>query len=201
MKNLSGGDRLFTKRLFLLLLKNRNPGSRIRREDLMPKTDENLEKAYEDECETYMRYLAFARQAEDEGFPHIAHLFRVTAEGETIHALNQIDALGGVGSTKENLDRAVHEEEEDFFRMYPRFIKDAQTDDRTEAVMSLSWIQQVEKAHFGLFKQALETLQKGNDIEKQDYYLCTNCGFVAVGVAPSTCPVCKAPQQMFKTIE
>ncbi len=166
----------------------------------MSKTDENLEKAYQDECETYMKYLAFARQAEDEGFPNIARLFRATGEGETVHALNQIDAIGGVGSTKENLEHAVHEEEEDFFRMYPQFIKDAQTEDRTEAVLSLTWIQQVEKAHFGLLKQALETLEAGNDIENQEYYLCTNCGFVAVDAAPSICPVCKAPQRMFKSV-
>ncbi len=167
----------------------------------MSKTDENLAKAYEDECETYMRYLAFARQAEDEGFPNIARLFEATAEGETVHALNQIEALGGVQSTEENLNLAVQEEEEDFFKMYPQFIKDAQAEDRTEAVLSLTWIQQVEKAHFGLLKGALQTLQKGEDIEKEAYYLCTNCGFVAVGAAPSSCPVCKAPQRAFRGIE
>ncbi|NIO05952.1 MAG: rubrerythrin family protein [Proteobacteria bacterium] len=166
----------------------------------MSKTDENLKKAFEDECETYMRYIAFARQAEDEGFRNIALLLRATAEGETVHALNQIDALGGVSSTEENLKLAVQEEEEDFFRMYPQFIKEAQTEDRTEAVMSLTWIQQVERAHFGLLKHALQALQDGNDVEDQEFYLCTNCGFVAAGAAPSTCPVCKAPQNMFKSI-
>jgi len=173
----------------------------IRKEDPMARTDENLEKAYEDECKTYMKYLAFARQAEDEGLPNIARLFRATAEGETIHASNQIEALGGVQPTEENLKVAVQEEEEDFFRMYPQFIKDAQAEDRTEAVLSLTWIAQVEKAHFGLLKQALESLQKGNDIASEDYYICTNCGFVAVGAAPSSCPVCKAPQSMFTSIE
>lgn len=166
----------------------------------MSKTDDNLEKAYTDECETYMRYLAFARRAEDEGFPNIAQLFRATAEGETIHALNQIEALEGVQSTRKNLKLAVQEEEGDFFGMYPQFIEEAQKEDRTEAVLSLSWIQQAEKAHFGLLKRALETLQKGSDIEKEEYYLCTNCGFVAEGAAPSTCPVCKAPQRVFRRI-
>jgi rubrerythrin len=166
----------------------------------MSRTDENVERAYTDECETYMRYLAFARQAEDEGFPHIAHLFRATAEGETVHALNQIEALDGVQSTEENLKLAVQEEEGDFFKMYPQFIKDAQAEDRTEAVLSLTWIQQSEKAHFELLRRALETLQGGGDIEKEEYYLCTNCGFVAEGSAPSSCPVCKAPQRLFKSV-
>ena len=166
----------------------------------MTKTDENLEKAFKDECETYMRYLAFARQADNEGFPNIAHLLRATAEGETVHALNQIDALEGVQSTRGNLRFAVLEEEGDFFGMYPQFIEEAQAEDRTEAVLSLTWIQQSEKAHFGLLGQALESLQKGGDIEEEEYALCTNCGFVAVGGAPSSCPVCKAPQDMFRRV-
>ncbi len=166
----------------------------------MSKTDENLKKAYGDECETYMRYLAFARQADDEGFSNIAHLFRATAEGETIHALNQIEALEGVQSTEENLTLALQEEKGDFFGMYPQFIKEAQAEDRTEAVVSLTWIQQAEKAHFALMKQALDTLQRDGDIEKEEYDLCTNCGFVAVGGAPSSCPVCKAPQRAFRSI-
>jgi len=81
----------------------------------MSKTDVNLERAYEDECVTYVRYLAFARQAEEEGFQNIAHLFRATAEGETVHALNQLEALEGVKSTEENLRVAIQEEEGDFF--------------------------------------------------------------------------------------
>ena len=167
----------------------------------MPKTDENLETAYEDECVTHVRYLAFARQAEEEGFANIAHLFRATAEGETIHALNQIEALDGVRSTDENLKIALQEEEGDFFGLYTQFIKDAQAEDRTEAVLSLTWIQQAEKVHFRLLKEALDSLQEGGDIEREDYYLCTNCGLVAVGTAPSSCPICKAPQRMFRRVD
>ena len=167
----------------------------------MSKTDQNLKRAFEDECVTYMRYHAFARRAEDEGFVHVAHLLRATAEGETVHALNQVEALEGVRSTEENLQLALQEEEGDFFGLYPQFIKDAQAEDRTEAVMSMTWIQQAEKAHFELLKRALETIQRGSDIEKEEYYLCTNCGLVAVGAAPSSCPVCKAPQRMFRPVD
>jgi rubrerythrin len=166
----------------------------------MSKTDDNLGKAYTDECETHMKYVAFERQAKDEGFSNIAHLFRAIAEGETIHALNQIDALVGVDATGENLKLAVQEEEGDFFKMYPEFIKDAQTEDRTEAVMSLTWIQQAEKTHFALLRQALETVQKKRDIEPEEYHLCTNCGLVVAGAAPASCPICKAPQRMFRPV-
>ncbi|MBW2058781.1 MAG: rubrerythrin family protein [Deltaproteobacteria bacterium] len=166
----------------------------------MSNTRENLERAYRDECETHMRYKAFARQAEEEGFPNIARLFRGTAEGETVHALNQLAALEGVRSTKECLKLAIEEEEGDFFRMYPRFIEDARAEDRTEAVLSLTWIREAERAHFGLLGQALEDLERGGDIEAEDYYLCTNCGLVVAGGVPSSCPVCKAPRTAFKPV-
>jgi rubrerythrin len=166
----------------------------------MSKTDENMKRAYQDECATYMMYLAFAKQAVDEGISNISRLFRAMAEAETVHALNQIDALEWTQSTEDNLMQAIQEEEGDFFRTYPEFIRDAQSEDRTGAVMSLTWIQQSEKAHFELLRQALEALQKGGDIEEEDYYLCTNCGYVAPGAPPSSCPVCKAPQNMFRAV-
>jgi len=167
----------------------------------MSKTDKNLTLGFEDESQTYMRYHAFARKAQEEGLENIAHLFRAVAEAETIHALNHIDALGGVASTMENLGTASKEEEGDFFTLYPEFIKQAREEDRTEAVMSMTWIQQSEKSHFSLFRHAIDFLKQGNkDIEEETYFLCTNCGYVAVGVAPSNCPVCRAPQAMFREV-
>ena len=165
------------------------------------KTDENLSKGFTDESETHMRYLAFARKAEEEGLANVAHLFRAVAEAETIHALNHLDALGGVGETAENLKAAVEEEEGDFFTLYPKFIKEAREEDRTEAVMSMSWILKAEKAHFSFFKRALDAVSQGKDFEEESYFLCTNCGYVAFGVAPSSCPVCRAPQSMFREID
>ena len=165
------------------------------------RTDENLSLGFTDESETHMRYLAYARQAAEEGYENVAHLFRAVAEAETVHALNHMDALGGVDETVENLKKAVAEEESEMFSLYPEFIKQARKEDRTEAVMSMTWIQQSEKAHFNLFRQALESLERGErDLEEESYFLCENCGFVAVGVAPANCPVCRAPQKMFREI-
>ncbi len=165
------------------------------------KTDGNLRLGFRDESETYMRYHAFARRAEDDGIKNVARLFRAVAEAETVHALNHMDALGEVGKTTENLRKAVEEEEGDLFTLYPEFIKQARREDRTEAVMSMTWIQQSEKAHFELFRQALNRLEQGaRDIEEESYFLCTNCGFVAVGVAPFSCPICRAPQKMFREV-
>jgi rubrerythrin len=166
----------------------------------MSKTDVNLEFAYKCESQTRIKYRAFAKKAQEEGFPNLARLFRVAAEAETIHALNQIDAMGGVRSTKENLESAIKGEECDADESYPKFINEAREENRSEAVISFTWVRQVEEIHKRLYRKALESLQNGSDIEKEEYYVCTNCGFPSPGVAPKTCSVCGAPAAQFKKV-
>src|SRR4030095_12275204 len=61
------------------------------------KTHENLKHAFASESQANRRYLYFARQADIEGYPDIAGLFRDTAEGETGHAHGHLDFLKEVG--------------------------------------------------------------------------------------------------------
>src|SRR5262245_56914398 len=61
------------------------------------KTHENLKRAFASESQANRRYLYFARQADIEGYPDIAGLFRDTAEGETGHAHGHLDFLKEVG--------------------------------------------------------------------------------------------------------
>ena len=75
--------------------------------DSMPTTQQNLATAFAGESQANRKYLAFARQAEKEGFAQIAKLFRAAAEAETIHALGHLANMGGVGTTLENLEAAV----------------------------------------------------------------------------------------------
>ena len=42
----------------------------------MTKTDENLKDAFAGESQANRMYLAFAKKADEEGFPQIAKLFR-----------------------------------------------------------------------------------------------------------------------------
>ncbi len=76
----------------------------------MPTTTENLAVAFAGESQANRKYLAFARQAEKEGLPQIARLFRAAAEAETIHALGHLANMGGVGTTLQNLEAAVRGE-------------------------------------------------------------------------------------------
>src|ERR687884_674850 len=80
------------------------------------KTHENLKHAFAGESRANRRYLYFARQADVEGLPDIAGLFRDTAEGETGHAHGHLDYLKKVGDpatglpiggTDKNLQAAI----------------------------------------------------------------------------------------------
>ena len=52
----------------------------------MSKTENNLMDAFAGESQANRKYLAFAKQADKEGLPQVAKLFRAAAEAETIHA-------------------------------------------------------------------------------------------------------------------
>src|SRR3979411_2418496 len=61
------------------------------------KTHENLKNAFAGESQANRRYLYFAKNADVEGHPDLAGLFRDTAEGETGHAHGHLDFLKQVG--------------------------------------------------------------------------------------------------------
>src|SRR4030042_458303 len=83
------------------------------------KTLENLKEAFAGESQANRKYLAFAKQADADGYPQVAKLFRAAAEAETIHAHAHLRAMEGVGSTKDNLLAAVEGETYEFESMYP----------------------------------------------------------------------------------
>ncbi len=72
----------------------------------MTKTDDNLKAAFAGESQANRMYLAFAKKAEEEGFPQIAMLFKAAAQAETVHALNHLKVMGQVKSTTDNLGTA-----------------------------------------------------------------------------------------------
>ena len=73
-------------------------------------TEKDLKEAFAGESQANRKYLAFAKQAEKEGYSQVAKLFRAAAEAETIHAHNHLRTLGGINSTAENLQEAIEGE-------------------------------------------------------------------------------------------
>jgi rubrerythrin len=164
----------------------------------MSKTATNLQNAFAGESQANRKYLAFAKKAEQEGYRQVAKLFRAVAEAETVHAHSHLREMGGIKSTKENLDAALNGEVYEFEKMYPQMIADAKAEGAKEAERSFNYANEVEKVHADLYKKAIANLGKQADA---DYYVCSVCGYTAEGSAPDECPVCKSKKQAFKKVD
>lgn len=160
------------------------------------KTEQNLKDAFAGESQANRTYLAFAKQAEKEGFEQVARLFRAAAEAETVHAHNHLRALEGVKSTRENLLQAVAGETHEFKEMYPQMIVDAQEEGASQALRSFTFANEVEKVHAALYQEALATLE-APAAELFDYYICPVCGHTVPRQAPEKCEVCGAKGSVF----
>jgi rubrerythrin len=164
----------------------------------MSKTEKNLQEAFSGESQANREYMAFAKKAEAEGYRQIAKLFRATAEAETVHALNHLKELGGVKTTKENLEAAIGGEMYEVDSMYPPMIQDAVEEGAKGAQNSFTYAYEVEKIHAALYKKAFELLGKNEEV---DYYVCQICGNTVEGEPPDQCPICKAMKKMFRKVE
>ncbi len=164
----------------------------------MTKTFDNLQEAFAGESQANRRYLAFAKKADEDGFPQIARLFRAAAHAETVHALNHLKAAGLVKDTQENLKTAIAGENYEAVTMYPGFRETAEKEGDTKALRTFTWAWEVEKVHEKLYRAALETIGEASDT--YDYYVCPVCGYTHPRNAPEKCPVCGAPASKFERI-
>lgn len=162
----------------------------------MVDTPKNLKDAFAGESQANRKYTAFAKQAEKDGFPNIARLFRTTAEAETIHAHGHLAALGGIKATAENLKEAIAGETYEFTEMYPPMLKQAETDGHAAKRM-FGYAVAAEAVHARLYKLALESAQQGRDLTEARFYLCPICGHIEFGKPPATCPICGAKAEKY----
>ncbi|MHA1193337.1 MAG: rubrerythrin family protein [Promethearchaeota archaeon] len=167
----------------------------------MTKSEEGLKTAFAGESQANRKYLAFAKQAEKDGLPGVAHLFRAAAAAETVHANNHLRTLGGIKTTKENLNEAIEGEFYEFTTMYPEFIENAKTESNVAAERTFNYANEVEKIHHELYKKALEAVENGEDLKENDIYVCSVCGYTHEGEAPDKCPVCGAVKKAFNKVE
>ena len=164
-------------------------------------TTENAKEAFAGESQANRRYLFFAEQAEKDGHKQIARLFRAAAEAETVHARNHLNVLKGIKATRDNLLAAVDGEHYEFTQMYPGFIKQADSDGDSAAKRSFDLANRVEQIHHGLFKAALDVLEKGQASAEKPFFVCQVCGNTVEGEPPERCPVCGALNRMFKRVD
>jgi len=165
----------------------------------MPTTQENLQEAFAGESQANRKYLAFAQKAEKDGFPNVAKLFRTAAEAETIHALGHFNAMGGVGTTEENLNAAVEGETYEYTEMYPPMLQQAESEGH-KAKRMFQFAVKAEAVHAELYQRALAAVKGGQDLAETEYHLCPFCGHIEFGAPPTACPICGAKGEKFVTV-
>ena len=165
----------------------------------MPTTAANLAEAFAGESQANQKYRAFARQAERDGFPNVARLFRTTAEAERIHAEGHLKALEGVGSTAENLQAAIDGETHEYAHMYPPMLEQADREGH-KAKRMFGYAVKAEATHAELYRQALDAVASGRDLAETDFYLCPVCGHIEFGQPPAACPICGTKAEKFARV-
>lgn len=176
-------------------------------------TLENMQAAYNGESNAHARYLAFAKQAETEGYGEVASLFRAAARAEKIHATNHaavIQELGAapqanveepaVKSTRENLEAAIKGESYERDTMYPDFLKQARNDRNTRAIRSLNLAKTAEAEHAKLYAAALAGLDRLKGSKEAAFYVCPVCGFTVRETKFAKCPSCFTPKEDFEKV-
>lgn len=163
-------------------------------------TKENLAGAFAGESQANRKYLAFAKQAEVDGFPQVAKLFRAAAHAETIHAHAHLRAMGGIRKTTENLTEAIEGEGFEFQHMYPPYLEEAQKEGDKMAEISFRNALAVEEIHHVLYQKAAAAVNSGGDLAARPVYVCEVCGNTVYDGAPDKCQVCGVPKERFTLI-
>jgi len=149
----------------------------------MSNTQENLQAAFAGESQANRSYLFFADKADKDGYSQ------------------NLRTMGGIKSTKENLEAAVGGEHHEFTSMYPGFIEQAKSENNKAAQTTFDWANQVEEIHHSLYQEAVKALESGQSLKDEPYFVCQGCGNTVGGEAPDKCPVCGAPKSLFKRVE
>lgn len=173
------------------------------------KTKENLMRAFAGESQARNRYTFAAKKARELGYESIAQVFEFTADQERAHAeryYQLLNALAGETVTVDGtypvdiaediceiLDKAEHNEFEEYDHVYPQFAQIAKEEGFMEAASAFTMIGEVEQMHGKRFRKLTELL-RANQFDKsteEEKWMCLNCGYIYTGTqVPATCPSC-----------
>jgi rubrerythrin len=165
--------------------------------ELKERTANNVHTAFVGEAKAYQRLLMFAKKADEEDLPQIAHLFRAVSAAEGVHSRRHFAMLESVADTQTSLERAFQSEIAVNGVHYPEMLRDAEEDGEEAAALVFSQAGDVEAEHAQLYKRALNDLIAQRSTE---YYVCTVCGHVSEGKPPENCPICGAPSSKFEKV-
>lgn len=176
-----------------------------------PATLANLQAAYNGESNAHVRYLAFAKKADAEGYAQVGSLFRAAAKAEQIHRDYHATVIRKMGATPENkietpevkstadnLQAAIKGESYERDTMYPQFIAEAQKSGNKDAVRSFEYAVSAEKEHAKLYTAASNNLADWKVAKA--FYVCPECGFTVMAIDFANCPECGTPKAQFEQV-
>ena len=176
------------------------------------KTPANLQAAFQGESNAHVRYVAFAKQADVEGYHRAASLFRAAARAEQIHAANHAGVIRKLGltpsatietpvvkSTRENLQAAIAGETYERDIMYPNFIREAEAEKNPAALRTFQHALEAETEHARLYTEAHKHLEQMKTAAT--YFVCAVCGYTCEELSFARCPVCMHPKEKFEAIQ
>jgi rubrerythrin len=176
------------------------------------KTLENLQTAFNGESNANVKYLAFAKKADEEGYTKVASLFRAAARAEEIHKNNHAEVIKKMGAepkaeikpaeiktTSENLKGSIEGETYERDKMYADFLVEARNANNKDAVRTFNLAKTAEAEHAKLYTEALGNLEawKGG---KTTFVVCPTCGFTSKDANLEKCPVDFTLKEKFESI-
>ncbi len=168
-------------------------------EDLNAMTEESLKAAFAGESQAAEKYMVYSEQAEEEGYPNVARLFRAISFAETRHARNHLRVMKGVGATADNLRAAFEGESFEIDEMYPAYAEIAKLQGNAQASRSIRYAVKAEQDHKRMYAEAHEEVLAGRDVADQSVSVCLVCGHTVIGDLPDKCPVCAAGREYYQT--
>ena len=163
-------------------------------------TIENAKEAFAGESQANRKYQAFSEKAADEGFKNIATLYKAASEAEAIHAKKLLKVLAAIEPTAKNLEVSIAGETHEFTHMYPDFVKAAEAEGRSDALLAFTHAMKAEQVHANLYKKALDAVKAGHDLGREKIFLCPVCGNIEISKAPDKCPICGVFGKQFREI-
>jgi desulfoferrodoxin-like iron-binding protein len=168
----------------------------------------NLMKAFAGESMARNKYEFFSEVAREAGWHAIAEHFQEAANNEKYHAMAEYKAYNNMthgyelAATLENIETGIAGENYEHEVMYPNFEAIAKEEGYKEIARLFGAIAKVEVEHEREYKELKQALIDEGFFEsdEEETWVCEVCGHVHRGKkAPKACPLCKVPQEYFKT--
>jgi rubrerythrin len=179
-------------------------------------TNENLKTAIIGESNASAKYALISEEALNQGQTGIAAMFAAASAAEKIHVQNHTLALNDLGEAievevepqigndlEELLQVAIEGETYEFTEMYPPMIEQANKEELTDALRTLTYAKKAEETHAKLYTETLELLKAGKDGEiAKIWYVCPICGNLFNTVEGyEICAICGANKITFISFE